>query len=334
MPLAELTLSDPRLDACLEGRSVPFFCSPAWNRVLEEGLGAKAAYYALERDGRWAAALAGVHLRFGPVRLFYANLPYGGLVGDPAAFGALVAALREALRRRRVHEVRIVRTAFDAFDAPPGYEVTEAVHHLLDLGGLDFSAGRPYPSAVMRNVRKAHKAGVAVAPVADAAEMDALYDLYAETMKRHGEPTTWTRRFLRALHAQLAAPGGPAEVLGARHEGRLVAGLVLVRSGDVVHYFFGASDPEAFALRPNDALFYEAIRRSAEAGARTFDFMTSRPTDAGLIRFKEKWGGKPRPLRIYRDELSPLHARLWRLTQRAAGSRLGAALARWLQKHR
>jgi len=333
MALERLTLTDPRLPAFLEGRTTPFFCSPAWNQVLEEGLGARAAYYVLERGGERVVALAGVHLRFGPVRMFYANIPYGGLIGDASAFPLLARELDAQWRREGVHEVRIVRTAFDAFEAPPGYECTEAVHHLLDLGALDFVSGKPYPSAVMRNVRKAEDAGVEVRDIADAGQVERLYDLYVDTMRRNRAPTVWTRRFLRVLYDRLVV-AEQARMLLAWHRGRVVAGIVLIRSGEIVYYFFGASDADALAHRPNDLLFSEAIRASAAAGARTFDFMTSRLTDEGLIRFKEKWGGRPEPLRIYRTELSKLHARLWRWTQRVAGSRPGAALVRWLQKRR
>jgi len=333
MALERLTLTDPRLPALLEGRPTPFFCSPAWNQVLEEGLGARAAYYALARGGENVVALTGVHLKFGPVRMFYANIPYGGLIGDESVFPLLASELDAQLRSEGVHEVRIVRTAFDAFDPPAGYECIEAVHHLLDLGALDFTSGRPYPSNVMRNVRKAEDAGVEVRDIEAPDQVDRLYDLYVDTMRRKAAPTTWTRRFLRVLYDRLVVPGG-AQMLLAWREGRIVAGIVLLKSGEVVYYFFGASDAEALPHRPNDLLFSEAIRRSAADGHRTFDFMTSRTTDSGLIRFKEKWGGVRKPLRIYRTELSRLHARLWRWTQRAAGSRLGAALVRWLQKRR
>jgi hypothetical protein len=333
MALERLTLTDPRLPALLEGRPVPFFCSPIWNEVLEQGLGARAAYYAVAEGGVYRAALAGVHLKFGPVRMFYANIPYGGLIGDASAFPLLASELDAQLRGEGVHEVRIVRTAFDAFDPPAGYECTEAVHHLLDLGALDFTSPRPYPSNVMRNVRKALDDGVEVRDIEAPDQVDRLYDLYVDTMRRKTAPTTWTRRFLRALYERLVVPG-QARMPLAWHEGRIVAGVVLIRSGEIVYYFFGASDAEALAHRPNDLLFSEAIRRSAADGCRTFDFMTSRSADEGLIRFKEKWGGRPKPLRIYRTELSRMHARLWRWTQRAAGSRLGAALVRWLQNRR
>ncbi len=333
MALERLTLTDPRLPALLEGRPVPFFCSPIWNEVLEQGLGARAAYYAVAEGGVYRAALAGVHLKFGPVRMFYANIPYGGLIGDASAFPLLASELDAQLRGEGVHEVRIVRTAFDAFDPPAGYECTEAVHHLLDLGALDFTSPRPYPSNVMRNVRKALDDGVEVRDIEAPDQVDRMYDLYVDTMRRKAAPTTWTRRFLRALYERLVVPG-QARMPLAWHEGRIVAGIVLIRSGEIVYYFFGASDAEALAHRPNDLLFSEAIRRSAADGCRTFDFMTSRSADEGLIRFKEKWGGRPKPLRIYRTELSRMHARLWRWTQRAAGSRLGAAVVRWLQNRR
>ncbi len=330
MPLVKFLLGDPGLAAVVEGRPVPFFCSPTWNEVLQQGLGARVAYYALASGGTYRAALTGVHLRFGPVRMFYANLPYGGLIGDPAAFPDLVRELQGQLRSEGVHEVRIVRTALDAFDPPAGYQCTEAVHHLLDLGGRDWAGGHAFPSSVFRNVRKAQEDGVLVRPAEGIEQADRLYDLYVDTMRRKSAPTMWTRRFLRAVYERLVA-SGRAEMMLAWHQGRIAAGIVVLKSGPVAYYFFGASDADALAHRPNDLLFSEAIRSSAAEGARTFDFMTSRPTDSGLIRFKEKWGGVRQPLQIYRTELSVWHARLWRWTQRFAGSRPGAAIVRWLQ---
>jgi len=329
MALVKLVLGDPRLAVVVGGRTVPFFCSPTWNEVLEQGLGARAAYYALEEGGVYRAALAGVHLEFGPVRIFYANLPYGGLIGEASAFPDLVRELEAQLRAERVHEVRIVRTALDAFDPPAGYECTEAVHHLLDLRALDPAGARPFPRAVLRNVRKAQNDGVEVRPADGADQVDRFYDLYVDTMRHKGAPTMWTRRFLRVLYERLVK-AGRAEMMLAWYGGKIVAGIVVIRSGEVAYYFFGASDADALPHRPNDLLFSEAIRRCASDGVRTFDFMTSRLMDTGLIRFKEKWGSRPQPLRIYRLELSKWHARLWRWTQRAAGSRLGAALVRWL----
>jgi hypothetical protein len=331
--LTKLTLADPALAAALAGRRVPFFCSPTWNRVLEEGLGTRTAYYGLGGDESPATLLTGSHLRLGPVRMFYANLPYGGVIGDESRFGELVERLGPALKREGVHEIRIVRTSEDGFAPPAGYLSTEAVHHVLDLRALPTDNPSLYPSSVMRNVKRARSAGVVVRPMTDEAEIGRLFDLYCDTMRRHNAPATWTRGFLHAIHARLVA-SGVAQTLAAECGGRVVAALMLIRDGQTMYYFLGASDPASSDARPNDALFYEAIRTAESAGCTRFDFMTSRPTDEGLIRFKEKWGGVCRPVTIYRQELSPLHARLWHWTQRVAGSRLGAAVVRFVQKHR
>ena len=65
-------------------------------------------------------------------------------------------------------------------------------------------------------------------------------------------------------------------------DGRAVAGAVFLAWKGTIIYKYGASDHHAWKLRPNNLLFAEAIRWSAENGYATFDFGRSGTADEGL----------------------------------------------------
>jgi CelD/BcsL family acetyltransferase involved in cellulose biosynthesis len=69
-----------------------------------------------------------------------------------------------------------------------------------------------------------------------------------------------------------------------------VAAAVLLELNGTVLYKYGASDPAALKLRPNDYLFDQAIRQAFQQGFHSFDFGVTAESEAGLRRFKKKWG--------------------------------------------
>ena len=103
------------------------------------------------------------------------------------------------------------------------------------------------------------------------------------------------RRFLQALGAAIEH-----EDLGfivvVWHNGRAIASGVFLTTNDVVIYKFGASDANAWKLRPNNLLVWEAIRRSVERGATLFDFGRSDVGQEGLASFKRNFGALESPL--------------------------------------
>ena len=96
------------------------------------------------------------------------------------------------------------------------------------------------------------------------------------------------RRFL-----QLSGPRSSTRIFGfivvVWHNGRAIASGVFLTTNDVVIYKFGASDANAWKLRPNNLLVWEAIRRSVERGATLFDFGRSDVGQEGLASFKRRF---------------------------------------------
>jgi CelD/BcsL family acetyltransferase involved in cellulose biosynthesis len=82
----------------------------------------------------------------------------------------------------------------------------------------------------------------------------------------------------------------------AYHDAQPVAGAVFLEWNGRVVYKFGASAQRFWPLRPNNLIFWAAIRRSCRRGVRELDFGRSDITDDGLRAFKAGWGALEQPL--------------------------------------
>ena len=85
-------------------------------------------------------------------------------------------------------------------------------------------------------------------------------------------------------------------VLLAYAGGVPIAGAVFLTWNGTITYKFGASDPAFWKLRPNNLIFWTAIRWACENGFHTFDFGRTSLDNQGLREFKGGWGSREEPL--------------------------------------
>jgi lipid II:glycine glycyltransferase (peptidoglycan interpeptide bridge formation enzyme) len=149
------------------------------------------------------------------------------------------------------------------------------------------------------NVRLAERRGVVVAE-GDASDLRAWYELYLQTTARHGlEPMSFehAEAMLRE-RAEGAASPVVTQLLLARHDGRLLAGMLLALAPDRATYLYGASSREHRELMGSYALQWAAIRAAKAHGCRDYDLLGAAPRDdahhalAGVHRFKAGFGGQ------------------------------------------
>ena len=89
-----------------------------------------------------------------------------------------------------------------------------------------------------------------------------------------------------------------------------MGGLILgVTSGAKMELLFAASETQSRHLRPNDLLYWDALRMCIEEEFDVFDMGRSE-LGSGSARFKEKWGAKPESLyyQFYSDRRSSIVA--------------------------
>jgi predicted N-acyltransferase len=129
------------------------------------------------------------------------------------------------------------------------------------------------------------------------------HPLYLDVMRHHMVPAR-SLRFFETLWEELATRG-MARLWLAEHDGRLLAGALNTMLGATVFYQFNGVRRDAFALRPNDVLQWEAIHAAAAEGYRHYDLGEVVEHDRSLADFKRKWGTEARRLHRYYHPAPP-----------------------------
>jgi lipid II:glycine glycyltransferase (peptidoglycan interpeptide bridge formation enzyme) len=169
---------------------------------------------------------------------------------------------------------------------------------LVDLAvSDDVLLGRMHPKT-RYNIGLARRRGVVV-DAGTRADLWAWYELYRETAARSGfTPLRFARfdAFLAETAEDSASPTTP-HLLLARHEGRLLAGMLLAIGSSRATYLYGASTRERPDVMAPYALQWAAIQRAKAFGCKDYDMFGAAPRSgaphplAGVHRFKVGFGG-------------------------------------------
>lgn len=145
------------------------------------------------------------------------------------------------------------------------------------------------------NIRLAAKKGVRVS-AGSVDDLNEWYDMYAATSARDGfsiHPQSYYRDVLDTL-----GPAGEAVLLLARHEGDLLAGIVVFRFGSGAQYMYGASSNEKRNLMAPYLVQWEGMRWARAAGADVYDLwgipdvLEEQEDLWGVYRHKRGYGGE------------------------------------------
>ncbi len=124
----------------------------------------------------------------------------------------------------------------------------------------------------------------------------AFYGLLLETSNRTGffvEPFGF---FLNLLSTLVERQAG--ELYVSRHDGEILAAILVVRFGRRATYLYGGSSSKNRHVMPVYPLHLAAIQGSREHGCVEYDFYGIDATErrdhlyAGITRFKKQWGGQ------------------------------------------
>jgi lipid II:glycine glycyltransferase (peptidoglycan interpeptide bridge formation enzyme) len=149
-----------------------------------------------------------------------------------------------------------------------------------------------------RNIKKAHRAGVAVSTGDLEGDLKAFHDLYVHTAERDHftpRPLGYFRTMLEAMRAE---DPDRATLWLAHHQGDLVAATIAVTVGTHAWYAYGASSTEKREVRGSNAVQWAMMCAALAAGVTLYDLRgitdTLDPDDphAGLVQFKVGTGGE------------------------------------------
>jgi len=325
-----LNFDEKELAEFFEGHSSLIFNRLEWSKVLREGLAPEVVSYVLREGGKIILALPGIILNFKVMRMFYSNVPYGGFVGEMEYFHQFVELLETRLRKDGIHCIRIGKEYQTRFPELKGYQEELAYTHILDVSQMtEDLLWKNYKKRVRRDVRKAEKSNITISDATHPKEIDGLFNLYLQTMKRNEAYNVWTRQTLYAVY-QLVVQKEWGRILLARLKDEIIAGTILIFSPGTTYYFFAASNQKYLPLCPNDLLVHRGICLTIQQGRKYFDLMTSQKDDVALMNFKEKWGAEKHPFYFYEKSLSPIRTKIWGGIWRLGNTPLGArCVRRW-----
>jgi len=293
--VVRLASDDPRwLDWARSQPQANCFHHPAWARLLQGSYGCPVWLAVLMGEG--GDILAGVPVAEVSRPLggrCWVSLPFSDhcqALGEGAE--ALLAALTAAGQAQRMRQLEF---RWD-YAGSPGLAVRdEYLLHRLPIDDVFDRFSRRIHPMHQRNVRAAQRHGVQIELTHDLDGLRAFYRLHLLTRRRQGVPVQPWHFFERLGRELLAQELG--FVLLACYQREVLAGAVFLRWNQTLTYKFGASDPQQLGLRPNDLLFWEAVRWACEHDCRVLDLGRTDVDNPGLQDFKRRWGAEETVLR-------------------------------------
>jgi hypothetical protein len=129
--------------------------------------------------------------------------------------------------------------------------------------------------------------GLTLRDASSASDFAAMDYIMAVNRRQLGS-ATYRRHFFELLKRWA---GDVVKLELASLDGRPIAFMVTSCVDELAIYHYGASLPRYREVRPNNLLMWSALCWAAARGAIDVDLGTSLPSQAGLIQFKEGWGG-------------------------------------------
>lgn len=228
------------------------------------------------------------------------GLTFGGLVhGEALRVAELLAVFDALLAHVRAAGLRTI--SYKAMPAIYHRTPAEAALYALFRHGArctrrDVTATIDYRAPVRqsrrrkRSIRRAAAAGLALGWEA---AWDEYWPVLAEVLKRrHNRDPVHTPAEIASLATRFAEQ---IRLFVARHQGEVVAGVVMFETPEVAHAQYVAASPRGQELCALDAIFDHLIGLYA-ASKRCFDFGISTDDggltlNEGLANYKQEWGG-------------------------------------------
>ncbi len=282
---SELVAADP-------GANI--FHHPAWQALLRDSYGYRPfVLAAFDSNGRLAAGLPLMEVS-NPLRgKRWAGLPFTDHCTPLSCGPGGLERLNQRLRSLADTAGQNGQPPIELRGYAPagiGSKTDEFAFHSIDLRPDPGELMRGLHSMHRRNIKTARSAGVRVTQGTSADDMEEFYRLHVLTRRKQGVPVQ-PRRFFKLLRGSLLEQGLGFIQL-AYHQDRCVAAAVFLHWQKTLTYKYGASDPNALNLRPNNLLFWRAIEWGHQNGFEHLDMGRSATDNTGLRAFKTRWGAE------------------------------------------
>lgn len=266
-----------------------FFHRIGWKNVIERAFSHRCHYLLAEREGRICGILPLVHQRsvlFGNALISIPFGVYGGVAADDDDVAA--ALVEQALARAHALKVDCLELRHMQKTCPDWPRKDLYVTFRKSISGDDAENLAAIPRKQRAMIRKGEKAGLSHRVTT---QIEPFYSMYAESVRNLGTPV-FPKRYFRLLCEEFAAD---IELLVVEEQGTPVAGVMSFFHRDEVLPYYGGGTLRARAVKANDYMYWQVMRRAVARGVRVFDYGRSK-TGTGSYRFKKHWGFEPEPL--------------------------------------
>jgi hypothetical protein len=276
------------------------FQDPAWHEVIRRAYGHETRTWVARRGDEIAGCFAATLMRAPILGTKCIALPYqmhsGAPLGSsPDVCSQLVRACIEDARVEGAKYVEIRHFEPLAYLEELGFAAVDSGLRVTTVPIDDLQLTQAAHGHRQR-VRKAGRKGVEIEESRSDEDWQLFRRMYLETGRAMGAPQAGGPYF-DALRETMA---DRCRLYLARYEGRTVgAFLILGDARGVFARCSAHSTPESFKLNVGQALWWQAMMDASEAGCSEFNCGISWVEDAGLIKWKEGWGGTSRPVHVY-----------------------------------
>jgi len=157
----------------------------------------------------------------------------------------------------------------------------------LDLTQDEEALFSGFSSACRRAIRKAQKSGVRVQESENIDQfITNYYDQLCEVFQKKGNKPTYSRSRVEALVRHLYGTGNLLLLESRSPDGNCIGTGIFPATKNLMQFWGGASFRSHLILRPNEILFWEAIRYWKKRGVLEFEL-------GGRGAYKEKYGPEP-----------------------------------------
>jgi CelD/BcsL family acetyltransferase involved in cellulose biosynthesis len=287
-------LQDCRWGKLLDGHpSASVFHTPAWLETLRRTYGYVPVVLTTNPPGaQLSTGLVCCRVNSWLTGKRLVSLPFSDycqpLVDNEADLYAILSALEQELHLEKLlyAEVRPMQK----IEFPTSLRCSSHSYclHRLDLKpDLDTLFSGFHKGSTQRKVRRAQREGLTYEEGRQEFLLDAFYRLLLLTRRRHGlppQPRAWFQNLIDCF-------GEALKIRLAFKNSLPVASILTLRHKRILLYKYGCSDERFHNLGGMHLLFWRAIQEAKNDGLSVLDFGRSDLENAGLVKFKDRWGG-------------------------------------------
>jgi hypothetical protein len=235
------------------------------------------------------------------------GLHIGPVVADGVDESELIDAVVRFCREERLAAVGLCLDGVPvaAMEAR-GFKVSCNTSHVCSLEGGEQAAWERMHKTRRTSIRKAIKDGLHAEVTCDLGIVDEFFPTYVKALARKGIRPTFGPEQVRSLLRRLV-PADRVLAVRVRREGRPIGTGFFLHDDKVMHFWDGASEPEALPSYPNDLLHWTAIQAAAARGITEYH-MSSGPEPQPPNRFAMNFGCEQRRRPVYTKSFAAL---LW-----------------------